>query len=163
MVEVLPCSGCFITCMVRTSPQLSWIARSGLAPVPGCQGFCGVVPNGSAGSFVSFNITSVWYATSIVHMRICAVCDSTLFCFRKLKPRRLPTLTKENVIFDSKLSPGYFSVAGGAKVDAHDWNQRNWKGNILKSDRDKPADFCGTCHGKSFFQFVVTLCRLQFF
>ena len=24
-------------------------------------------------------------------------------------------------------------------------------------------DFCGTCHGKSFFQLVVTLCWLQFF
>ena len=31
--------------------------------------------------------TSVWYATSIARMRIC--CDSTLFCFRKLKLRRL--------------------------------------------------------------------------
>ena len=29
----------------------------------------------------------------------------------------MPTLTKENVIFDSKLSPGYFSLAEGAEVD----------------------------------------------
>ena len=32
----------------------------------------------------------------------------------------MPTLTKENVIFDSKLSPGQFSVTEGAEVDAHD-------------------------------------------
>ena len=30
----------------------------------------------------------------------------------------MSTLTKENIIFDSKLSPGWFSVAQGAKVDA---------------------------------------------
>ena len=30
------------------------------------------------------------------------------------------TLTKENVIFDSKLSPGWFSLAEGAEVDPHD-------------------------------------------
>ena len=30
------------------------------------------------------------------------------------------TLTKENVIFDSKLSTGWFSFAEGAEVDAHD-------------------------------------------
>ena len=41
---------------VRTSPQLSWITQSGLAPFPGCQGSCGIVPNGPAGSVVSFNI-----------------------------------------------------------------------------------------------------------
>ena len=35
---------------VHTSPQ------SALAPFPGCQGFFDIVPNGSAGSFVSFNI-----------------------------------------------------------------------------------------------------------
>ena len=91
--------------------------------------------------------------------------DSTLFYFEKLKPRRLiflincrsnltinivnrakkmknewltmPTLTKENVIFDFKLSPGWFSVAEEAEVDAHDWNQRNWKRNVLKSGCDR--------------------------
>ena len=67
------------------------------------------------------------------------------------------TLTKENVIFDSKLSTGWFSFAEGAEVDAHDWNQRNWKGNILKSGRESPTDFCGTSHDKSLFQLVVTL------
>ena len=36
-------------------------------------------------------------------------------------------------------------------------------GKILKSGREKLTDFCGTCHGKSFFQLVVTLCWLQFF
>ena len=41
---------------VRTSLQLSWITQSGLAPFPGCQGSCGIVPNGPAGSVVSFNI-----------------------------------------------------------------------------------------------------------
>ena len=70
----------------------------------------------------------------------------------------MPTLTKENVICDSKLSPSWFSVAEGAKVDAHDWNQGNWKGNILKSGREKLTDFCRTCHGKWFFQLVVNLC-----
>ena len=117
--------------------------------------------------------------------------NSTLFCFWKLKLRRLiflincrsnltinivnwakktkhewltmPTLTKQNVIFDSKLSPSWFSVAEGAEVDAHDWNQGNWKGNILKSGREKLTDFCRTCHGKWFFQLVVNLCWLQFF
>ena len=74
-----------------------------------------------------------------------------------------PTLTTENAIFDSKLSPGWFSVAEEAEVDKHDWNQGNWKGNILKSGREKLTDFCGTCHDQSFFQFAVTLCWLQFF
>ena len=32
----------------------------------------------------------------------------------------MPALTKENVIFDSKLSPGWFSVAEGAEIDAYD-------------------------------------------
>ena len=59
----------------------------------------------------------------------------------------MPALTKENVIFDSKLSPGWFSVAEGAEIDAYDWNPRNWKGNILKSGCEKLTDFCGTCHG----------------
>ena len=49
----------------------------------------------------------------------------------------MPTLTKENVIFDTKLSPGWFSVAEEAEVDAHDWNQRNWKRNVLKSGCDR--------------------------
>ena len=75
----------------------------------------------------------------------------------------IPTFTKENVIFDSKLSPDWFSVAEGAEVDAHDWNQGNWKGYILKSGREKLTNFYGTCHGKLFFQLVVTLCWLQFF
>ena len=41
---------------VRTSPQLSWIMRSGLPSFPGCQVSFGIVPNGSADSVVSFNI-----------------------------------------------------------------------------------------------------------
>ena len=41
---------------VRTFPQLSWITRSGLAPFPGCQGSCGIVPNGPACSVFSFNM-----------------------------------------------------------------------------------------------------------
>ena len=32
----------------------------------------------------------------------------------------MPTCTKENVIFDSKLSPGWLFVTKGAEVDAHD-------------------------------------------
>ena len=36
--------------------QLSWMTRSGLAPCPGCQGSCGIVPNGPVASIVSFNI-----------------------------------------------------------------------------------------------------------
>ena len=63
----------------------------------------------------------------------------------------MSTLTNENVILDSKLSPGWLSVAEGAAVDVHDWNQGNFKGNILKSGRKKLTDFSGTCHGKSFF------------
>ena len=39
-----------------TSLQLSWITQSGLAPFPGCQGSCGIVLNGPAGSVVSLNI-----------------------------------------------------------------------------------------------------------
>ena len=131
-------------------------------------------------------VWDIYYA----HAYLCHY-DSALFCFQKLELRQfiflincrsnltinivkwgkkmknkwltMPTLTKENFIFDSKLSPGWFSVAEGAEVDAHDWNQGNWKGNIFKSGREKLADFCGTCHGKSFFQLVVTLCWLQFF
>ena len=63
----------------------------------------------------------------------------------------MSTLTNENVILDSKLLPGWLSVAEGAAVDVHDWNQENFKGNILKSGREKLTDFSGTCHGKSFF------------
>ena len=63
----------------------------------------------------------------------------------------MSTLTNENVILDSKLSPGWFFVAEGAAVDVHDWNQENFKGNILKSGREKLTDFSGTYHGKSFF------------
>ena len=136
--------------------------------------------------------TSLWYATSIARMRICAVVILDLrFGFRKLKSRRLiflmncssnltinivsqaktmgkewitmSTLSKEIVFFNSKLSPGYFSAVEGAEADTHDWNQGNWRGNILKSGRKKLTDFCGTCHGKSFFQLVVTLCWLHFF
>ena len=32
----------------------------------------------------------------------------------------MSTLTNENVILDSKLSPGWFLVAEGAAVDVHD-------------------------------------------
>ena len=39
-----------------TSPQLSWIRRSRLAPFPGCQCSSGIVPNGPTGSVVSFKI-----------------------------------------------------------------------------------------------------------
>ena len=41
---------------MRTSSQLSQITQSGLAPFPGCQGPCGIVPNGPAGSVASFSI-----------------------------------------------------------------------------------------------------------
>ena len=40
---------------VHTSPQLCWIARSGLALFPICQGSCGIVSSGLASSVVSFN------------------------------------------------------------------------------------------------------------
>ena len=78
------------------------------------------------------------------HAYFCG-CDSTLFCFQKLKSRRLIFLInlsvftknfvsrakkdekrminhthKENVFFNSKLSPGQFSVDEAAEVDAHD-------------------------------------------
>ena len=33
-----------------------WTTRSGLAPFPGCQGSCGIVPNGPAGSVISFSM-----------------------------------------------------------------------------------------------------------
>ena len=94
---------------------------------------------------VDFTYTSIWYARIYcAHAYLCR-CDSTLFCFWKLKLRRLifrvncrsnltinivnqenkmknewltmPTLIKENVLFDSKISSGWFSVAEGAEVD----------------------------------------------
>ena len=34
----------------------------------------------------------------------------------------IPTFTKENVLFDSKSSFGYLSVAEGAEVDAYNSN-----------------------------------------
>ena len=46
----------FITCMVVHFPELSWIVQSGLAPFPGCQGSCGIVPNGPADLVISFHI-----------------------------------------------------------------------------------------------------------
>ena len=87
-------------------------------------------------------------------------CNLTINIVSRAKKMRnewltMPTLTKENVFLDSNLSPGLFSVTEEAEVDAHDWNQGNWKGNILKSGREKLTDFCGTCHGKSFFQLAV--------
>ena len=57
MVEALPCPGCFtLLAWVHISLHLSWKMQSGLAPFQGCQGSCGMVPNGSASFFVSFNI-----------------------------------------------------------------------------------------------------------
>ena len=41
---------------VCTSPQLSWITQHSLVPFEGCQGSCGIVPNGPASLVVSFNI-----------------------------------------------------------------------------------------------------------
>ena len=72
----------------------------------------------------------------------------------------MPTLTKKNLFFYS--NPSQFFVAEGAEADAHDWNQENCKGNILKYSHEKFIDFGGTCHGKSFFQLVTTFCWLQF-
>ena len=34
---------------VLTSPHLSWTTQSGLTTFPGCQGSCGIVPNGPTG------------------------------------------------------------------------------------------------------------------
>ena len=45
---------------VRTSPQLSGIRRSDLAPFPECQGSCGIVPNGPAG-FVFFLLSGFYF------------------------------------------------------------------------------------------------------
>ena len=45
-----------LTSMGVHFPAVDWIMRSGLASFPGCQGSCGIVPNGPAGSVVSFNI-----------------------------------------------------------------------------------------------------------
>ena len=45
---------------VCTSMQLSWISQSGLALFPGCQGSCGIVPDGHADSVISFNIHQVF-------------------------------------------------------------------------------------------------------
>ena len=50
VVKVLPCSGCFITCMGAHFPELSWIMQSSLAPFLGCQGSCDIVPSGATGS-----------------------------------------------------------------------------------------------------------------
>ena len=74
-----------------------------------------------------------------------------------------PHTYQGKILFDSKPSPAQFFVAEVAEVDAHDWIQGNCKGNILKSGCEKLTDFCGTCHGKSFFQLVMTMCWLQFF
>ena len=41
---------------MHLSPQLSWTTRSGLAPLPGCQGSCGILPNGLVVLVVFFNI-----------------------------------------------------------------------------------------------------------
>ena len=91
--------------------------------------------------FRHMHLTTVWYATSIVRMCICVVAilryfvseswsQSDLFFWvlvqfnnKHRKPSQkkkkknewlnMPPLTKEKVIFDSKLSPGQFSVAEG--------------------------------------------------
>ena len=51
----LPYSGCFITCMGVHFPALSWITQSCLAPIPECQGSCGIVPNTPSDLVVSFS------------------------------------------------------------------------------------------------------------
>ena len=61
-----------------------------------------------------------------------------------------------NVLFDSKPSSLYFSVAKWAEVNKHDWNQGNCKGYVLKSGHEKLTIFSGSCRGKLFFQLVVT-------
>ena len=43
-----------------TSPQWSWIMQSSLAPFPGCQGLCGIVPNGHANLVVSLIYVRAW-------------------------------------------------------------------------------------------------------
>ena len=41
---------------MHTVLQLNWITQSALVPFPGCQGSCGIVPNGPAGLVASINI-----------------------------------------------------------------------------------------------------------
>ena len=53
----LPCSGCFITCMGAHFPAVALDNAIRFSTFPGCQGSCGIVPNGPAGSVVSFNIS----------------------------------------------------------------------------------------------------------
>ena len=53
----LPCSACFITCMGAHFPAVALDNAIRFSTFPGCQGSCGIVPNGPAGSVVSFNIS----------------------------------------------------------------------------------------------------------
>ena len=55
-VEVLSCSGCFITCMGAHVPAAELDNAIWFSILSGCQDSCGIVPNGHAGSVGSFNI-----------------------------------------------------------------------------------------------------------
>ena len=43
VVEVLPCSGCFITCMRADFPEVQLDNAIRFSTFPWCQGFCGIV------------------------------------------------------------------------------------------------------------------------
>ena len=120
------------------------------------------------------------------HAYLCH-CDSTLFSFQRLKPRRLiflincwsnlnmnivnrakkmknewltmPTLTKENVIYWFQAFT-WLVLCCWSSWSWHTWlKPRKFEKKYLKIW----SDFCGTCHGKPFLQLVVTVCWLQFF
>ena len=62
--------------------QLSWITWSGLAPFPGCQGSCGIVPNGPTGSVVFFNIRQglkCWHVASTPTLTMWLLCSNCAF------------------------------------------------------------------------------------
>ena len=109
-------------------------------------------------------------------------CDSTIFCFRKLKSRRLIFLINLSVQFNNKHRKP--SKKDEKRMINHankenvfflfqaftwlvlcwwsSWSWRTWlkprdgKEYTLKSGREKLTDFCGTSDGKSLFQLVVT-------
>ena len=48
------------TCMSVHFPVVGWITQSGLGSFQGCQGSYGIIPNGPAGSVISFNNARAW-------------------------------------------------------------------------------------------------------
>ena len=75
----------------------------------------------------------------------------------------MPKLAKENVLCDSKPSLGQFFIDEEAKGGAAWLKPRELQRKYLTIHSWETENFVEYVRVSFFFQFVVTLCRLQFF